>query len=78
VLQSALTHAPRACSPTLFSDARRQPEATVLHRVVREHLETFREQVHTETETVLPDSIAAEFDGYLRCGLGGEPEYPLS
>jgi hypothetical protein len=70
VLQSARsTPTPRAhCAPHR-RHTRRQPEATVLHRIVREQLETFREQVHTETGTVLPDFIAAEFDGDLRCGV---------
>jgi hypothetical protein len=42
---------------------------TVLHRIVREQLETFREQVHTETGTALPDFVANELEGYLRCGV---------
>lgn len=47
----------------------RQPEATTLHRLVREHLETFRQQVHTESGTQLPDFVANKFEGYLRCGV---------
>jgi hypothetical protein len=69
VLQSAPTRAARACSPTSFRYARRQPEATVLHRIVREQLETFRQQLHTESGTFLPDFVANEFEGFLRCGV---------
>jgi hypothetical protein len=69
VLQSAPTRAARACSPTSFRYARRQPEAAVLHRIVREQLETFRQQLHTESGTFLPDFVANEFEGFLRCGV---------
>jgi hypothetical protein len=65
VLQSARSSpaARERCAPHRRY-ARRQPETTLPHRLVREHLEAFCEQVHTETGTALPDYIAAEFDGY--------------
>jgi hypothetical protein len=69
VLQSAPTRAALACSPTPFRYVRRQPESTVLHRLVREHLETFREQVRNETGAHLPDYLEKEFAEYLRCGV---------
>jgi hypothetical protein len=41
----------------------------VLHRLVREQLETFRQQLRAETGAGLPDFIANELEGYLRCGV---------
>ena len=69
MLQSATMRVPRACSPTLFQYARRQPETATLHRLVRENFETFREQIYSESGARLPDFVANEFEGFLRCGV---------
>lgn len=72
MLQSVLTRAALACCspiPIPFRYACRQPETTSLHRLVREYLETFREQLHTESGTQWPELIANELEGYLRCGI---------
>jgi len=48
---------------------RRHPEHTVLHRVVRENLETWLER-HLDREGFnVPDRIEAEFRSYLECGI---------
>ncbi len=48
---------------------RRRPEETVLHRVVREHLETFLAQVESRTGTGLPGFVKDEFEAFLECGI---------
>ena len=48
--------------------ARRQPEQSVLHHVVREHLPDFLLRVE-EQERSLPRFVRREFEGYLRCGV---------
>jgi hypothetical protein len=50
---------------------RRQPEQTVLHEVIREHLETFLREL-SEDGRGLPRHVENEFRGYLRCGLLSE------
>ena len=48
---------------------RRRPEHTVLHRVVRENLETWLER-HLDREGFsVPNRIEAEFRSYLECGI---------
>ena len=48
---------------------RRRPEQTLLHRLVREHLETFLAQVEARTGTGLPAFVRDEFEGFLECGI---------
>ena len=48
---------------------RRRPEHTVLHRAVRENLETWLEG-HAECEGFsVPERLEAEFRCYLTCGI---------
>jgi hypothetical protein len=48
----------------------REAEATVLHGVVREHLEEFLATAAARTDGVgLPAFIEREFRSFLRCGL---------
>ncbi len=49
---------------------RRQPEATLLHRLVREHWLSFRDCIVREGGA-LPAFVDAEFDAYLGCGILG-------
>ena len=48
---------------------RRRPEQTLLHRLVREHLETFLAQVQARTGTGLPAFVREEFEAFLECGI---------
>ena len=48
---------------------RREPEKSVLHGVVREHLETFLERGHRGDGEGYPRFIEREFRRYLECGL---------
>ncbi len=49
---------------------RREPERTLLHRIVREHLATFLVEAQERYPSgELPSFIRAEFERYLRCGL---------
>ena len=48
---------------------RRRPETTVLHLLVREHIDTFLSQVKTESGSALPHHVEKEFEDYLRCGV---------
>ena len=50
--------------------ARRQPEKTVLHKVVCENLETFLAQVRAGDPEghSLPKHVEDEFRDYLKCG----------
>lgn len=53
-----------------FRYQRREPERSLLHRIVRENLATFlREAAERYPSGDLPTFIAAEFDRYLRCGI---------
>ena len=62
--------APSSAAPYASgSYARREPENTVLHRVVREHLETFLRTVHEERGKSLPRYVEEELRRYLRCGI---------
>lgn len=46
---------------------RRQPEFTVLYRVVQRHWQTYRERA--EASGPLPQFVVDEFEQYLRCGV---------
>ena len=48
---------------------RRRPEHTVLHRAVREHLETRLERHAKYDDFSVPERIEAEFRSYLECGI---------
>lgn len=49
---------------------RREPERTLLHRIVSENLATFlREAADRYPSGELPASITEEFSRYLRCGI---------
>ena len=48
---------------------RRRPEQTILHCLVREHLETFLAQVQARTGTGLPEFVKDEFEAFLECGI---------
>ncbi len=48
---------------------RRRPEETILHSLVREHLETFLAQVEARTGTGLPRFVKDEFEADLECGI---------
>ncbi len=70
-MQSALASASQAThaqKPQIHYE-RRRPEETVLYRIVQENIETFYEQVSTESSLSLPEFVTKEFDEYLRCGI---------
>lgn len=48
---------------------RRRPEQTLLHRLMREHLETFLAEVQARTGTGLPEFVRDEFEAFLECGI---------
>ncbi len=49
---------------------RREPEKTLFHRLVREHLATFLVEAQDRYPSgELPRFIRAEFERYLRCAL---------
>jgi hypothetical protein len=61
---------PAPAGPRLGSYQRREPENTLLHRVVREHWKTFLAEVAARTDgSTLPGHVTAEFERYLRCGI---------
>jgi hypothetical protein len=50
---------------------RRRPESTTLHRIVREHLETYL-ALANESDPMgdgVPDHVEMEFRSYLKCGI---------
>jgi hypothetical protein len=47
----------------------RRPQDTVLHKVVREHLETFLAHARESYDAPLPKYVQGELHGYLRCGI---------
>ena len=50
---------------------RRRPETTTLHRIVREHLETYL-ALANESDPMgdgVPDHVEKEFRSYLTCGI---------
>jgi hypothetical protein len=61
--------AARAPLPSFYR--RREPEATVLHAAVREHLATFLVEAEERSPTGLglPRFVREEFERYLRCGI---------
>jgi len=62
---------PSSAAPSASSGAyaRREPENTVPHRIVREHLETFLATVREERGKSLPRYVEEELRRYLRCGI---------
>ena len=50
---------------------RREPERSLLHATVRDHLKTFLGEAaqHSDTGAGLPRFVAAEFERYLACGI---------
>ena len=56
-----------ACAALPSSYRRRDPEATVLHQVVREHLSTFLRECAEEGG--LPRFVEKDFTAYLECGV---------
>lgn len=48
---------------------RRRPEETILHCLVREHLETFLAEVEAGGAASLPQFVKDEFDAFLECGI---------
>jgi len=59
----------RAAPAHTIQYERRRPEETVLHCLVREHLETFLAQVEARTGTGLPEFVKDEFEAFLECGI---------
>ena len=59
----------RAASAHTVQYERRRPEGTLLHRLVREHLETSLAQVQARTGTGLPEFVRDEFEAFLECGI---------
>ena len=60
-----------ASRPLPRSYRRREPEKTVLHEVIRDHLESFLEDGRSSSPTGegYPRFIEHEFRRYLSCGL---------
>ena len=48
---------------------RRRPEETILHCLVREHLETFLAQVQARTGMGLPEFVKDEFEAFFECDI---------
>jgi Transposase zinc-binding domain len=61
---------PRARSPlaSVADDLPRRPHATILHRVVREHYETFLAHTQATYAALLPRDVTDSFERYLACG----------
>ena len=59
----------RAAPARTVQYGRRRPEQTLLHRLVREHLETFLPQVEARAGTGLPEFVKDEFEAFLECGI---------
>ncbi len=66
------TQPPRpSAGPHVQPYRRRRPETSTLHRIVREHLETYLALAH-EADPMgdpVPDHVEREFRSYLRCGI---------
>lgn len=60
---------PRAAPAHAVRYERRRPEETILHCLVREHLETFLAQVEARTGTGVPGFVKDEFEAFLECGV---------
>jgi transposase-like zinc-binding protein len=69
VLASGPSSAATPSAPVVRTYARREPETTVLHRVIREHLETFLQTVREERGKALPRYVEEELRRYVRCGI---------
>ena len=61
-----MSAAVQACTARADGYARREPEATVLYPLVREHWPLFLERA--EEEGGLPRFVVRDFEEYLRCG----------
>ena len=59
----------RAATAHTVHYERRRPEETILHCLVREHLETFLAQVEAKTGTGLPEFVKEKFETFLECGI---------
>jgi hypothetical protein len=62
-------HPGAASAPLRPRYRRREPEKTVLHGLVREHLETFLEAARERDGEGYPAFIEREFRRYLDCGI---------
>jgi hypothetical protein len=64
-------HAGAASAPLAAGYRRREPEKTVLHAIVRDHLETFLQEAREcdGEGDGYPNFIEREFRRYLACGL---------
>ena len=64
-------HSGAASAPLPSSYRRREPEGTVLHAAVREHLATFLVEAEERSPTGLglPRFVREEFERYLHCGI---------
>ena len=58
---------PRGCATATYQ--RRQPEDSVLYRIVRGHLDAFLARATGEDGGHLPGFVRRELEAYLRCGL---------
>jgi len=47
----------------------RRPETTVLHQLVREHLETFVAHAREQYDKPLPRYVVDTFRSFLKCGV---------
>ena len=64
--------AEKAPLPGVGSYRRREPEKTLLHKVVRENWKTFLAEVAARNDGgSLPGHVTAEFERYLACGILG-------
>ena len=59
---------PASSSPTV-SYQRRQPEKTVLYKLIQENLLSFYHQIEKDQEKELPLFVKKEFEEFLKCGL---------
>lgn len=67
---SAPTNSPDCAIGSSFRYQRREPEKTLLHRIVRETLATFlTEAAERYPSDDIPACIDQEFERYLRCGI---------
>ena len=64
-------HSGAASAPLPSSYRRHEPEGTVLHAAVREHLATFLVEAEERSPTGLglPRFVREEFERYLHCGI---------
>lgn len=59
----------RAAAAHTVRYERRRPEKTLLHRLVRKHLETFLAEIQARTGTGLPAFVRGESEAFLECGI---------